>query len=333
MTQAIISHDVLIKTAGQARFEQGSSKSTNIDISDFHYQDKQAKAKVGQYTVSVRYHSETIEGACTCPDSDGFDFCQHCVALVLHANKNAQQINSLAKGPDKSKVLAYLLRQDKQNLAKQCLALIESDADQFKRYVLKASLNTESIDFSQLKTQITELTRKPENLFSQRQVKVFFSKIDLFLEELSLSDYLNTPEKMIKLIEYTFQRINHLLNNIDDANLQRQTCIDKLQSMYQCLITEISGRPDTKAKRLYNFWLNDTHALLGHDIENYLSQEDCRTKFKEINKAIWKEIQSSSNKKSALSPMQQNKVARYLLEMFTQNNEQDKVKILRVFLA
>lgn len=345
MTPTIISHELLIKTAGQARFDQGlslfnqknDSKSQNT-ITDFQYKNKQASAKVDQYKVSVHYHTDTIEGACDCPDSDGFDFCQHCVRLTLHANKSAQQINSLSKGPDKSKILAYLLTQDKQALAKQCLELIEKDADQFKRFVLKAFLDNETIDYSQLKTQITELTRKPENLFSQRQVKLFFSKIDLFLAELLSSNYLATPEKMIKLIEYTFQRINLLLDNIDDSNLQRQACIEKLQLMYANLVTDMTARPDTKAKRIYSFWLNDAHALLGQDPEFYFTQENALNKFKELTKNAWQHIQqlnpetTSNANKEILPARQQDKIVRYLIESLMQTHQHDKIPPLRDFL-
>jgi len=345
MTPTIISHELLIKTAGQARFDQAftlfnqkNSHNTQNTITDFQYKNKQASARIDQHKVSIHYHTDSIEGACDCPDSDGFDFCQHCVRLTLHANKSAQQINALSKGPDKSKILAYLLTQDKQALAKQCLELIEKDTDQFKRFVLKAFLNNDTIDYSQLKTQITELTRKPENLFSQRQVKLFFSKIALFLEELQSSNYLNTPEKMIKLIEYTFQRINLLLNNIDDSNLQRQACIEKLQLMYVSLITDLTGRPDTKAKRIYAFWLNDTHALLGQDPELYLTQENALNKFKELTKNAWKHIQKPTPQtttkvnKEALPTNQQNKVVRYLIEGLIQTNQPDKIPPLRDFL-
>jgi len=341
MTQTIISHELLIKTAGQARFDQGLTlfnQNTQNTITDFQYKNKQASAKIDQHKVSIHYHSETIEGACDCPDSDGFDFCQHCVRLTLHSNKSAQQINSLSKGPDKSKILAYLLTQDKQTLAKQCLELIEKDTDQFKRFVLKAFLDNETIDFSQLKTQITELTRKPDNLFSQRQVKLFFSKIDLFLAELQSSNYLATPEKMIKLIEYAFQRINLLLDNIDDSNLQRQACIEKLQLMYVNLITDITGRPDTKAKRIYSFWINDTHALLGQDPESYFTREDALNKFKELTKSAWKHIQNpnpettTKTNKETLPTHQQDKIVRYLIESLMQSHQHDKIPPLRDFL-
>ena len=345
MTQAIISNELLIKTAGQSRFDQGLSvfnqqntANTHNAITDFQYKNKQAKARVGKQIVSIHYHTETIEGSCDCPDSDGFDFCQHCVQLTLYANKNAQQINSLAKGPDKSKILAYLLTQDKQTLAKNCLALIEKDTEQFKRYTLKAFLDRETIDYSQLKTQITELTRKPDNLFSQRHVKLFFAKIELFLEELYLSNFLSAPDKMIKLIEYAFQRINLLLETIDDSNCQRQACIKKLQHMYIKLMTDIPGRPDTKAKRLYSFWLRDKHSLLGHDPDVYFTHENARLKFKELTATTWKQIQNAkqsatkTQQTATLSPQQQCKVVRYLLEGLIHTNQPEKVQPLREFL-
>lgn len=341
MIQAIIPLELLIKTAGQERFDQAmesfNQKTNNARptrITDFQYINKLASALIDEHKVSVRYHTETLEGACDCPDSDGFDFCQHCVYLILHANKNAQQINALAKGPDKSKILAYLLTQDKHVLAKQCLALIENDPDQFKRFALKAFLDKETIDYSQLKTQLTDLTRKPDNLFSQRQVKLFFARIDLFLEELQLSNYLAIPDKMIKLIEYCFQRINLLLDSIDDANSQRQVCIEKLQTMYANLINELTGRPDTKAKRVYSFWLEDTHGLLGPTPEIYVTDEKILVKFKELATKAWNHIQNPNTKVKAdtLSLYQQDKVARYLMENYMLTNQHEKSKSLRDFL-
>ncbi|MFT5717321.1 MAG: hypothetical protein ACI9T7_001512, partial [Oleiphilaceae bacterium] len=177
-----------------------------------------------------------------------------------------------------------------------------------------------------------------ENLFSQRQVKLFFTKIDLFLAELQVSNYLNTSEKMIKLIEYTFQRINLLLDNLDDSNLQRQACIEKLQLMYINLVTDITGRPDTKAKRIYSFWLNDTHGLLGHDPDIYLTQEKALVKFKELTKSAWQNIQkqklptTTKINKETLPISKQNKVIRYLIASLIQTNQHDKIQPLREFL-
>ena len=345
MIPPIISHERLIKAAGQERFEQALAHfnqqavdGNQNDITEFHYKNKHASATIGHHKVNIHYHAETLEGACNCHDSEGFDFCQHCVYLTLYANKNAQQINALAKGPDKSKILAYLLTQDKQTLAKNCLALIEKDTEQFKRYTLKAFLDRETIDYSQLKTQITELTRKPDNLFSQRHVKLFFAKIELFLEELYLSNFLSAPDKMIKLIEYAFQRINLLLETIDDSNCQRQACIKKLQHMYIKLMTDIPGRPDTKAKRLYSFWLRDKHSLLGHDPDVYFTHENARLKFKELTATTWKQIQNAkqsatkTQQTATLSPQQQCKVVRYLLEGLIHTNQPEKVQPLREFL-
>lgn len=333
MTQTIISHEQLRKIAGQTRFDQGLKNSQHFSITDFHYHNKQASAKVEQFNVRLHYLADTIEGNCTCPDSDGFDFCEHCVALTLYANKLAQQISSLSKGPDKSKVLAFLLQQDKASLAKQCLELIENDPEQFKRFILKASLNSEKIDYSQLKTQITTLTRKQDNMFSQRQVKSFFSRIELFLEELILSDYLNAPEKMIKLIEYAFHRMNQLLEEIDDSNLQHQPCIEKLQALYADLIAAISGKPDTKVKRLYQLWLKDSHNLLGSDMARYLIQPGSQTKFNELILKSWKDIQSTSSNSQTLNTWQQEKTARYLLEHSTQQGKTDSAKVYRDFLT
>jgi len=363
----IIGHEQLIKIAGKPRFDKGSEKALAFQIEHFNANHKGASATIAGFQTHIHFRSDQVEGACQCPDSDGFDFCQHCVCLCLYANKSAQQILSLSKGPDKSKVLAYLLSQEKQEIAKQCLDLITNDAEQFERYLLKASLNQGDINYSELKSQITELTRKQENLFSQRQVKHFFAKIDRFVEELSLTNREHAPEKMLKVIEHAFLRLIRLLENIDDSNEQRSACASKLRSIYFQLMMSITGRPETKAKRIYTLWLADAFDLLGANIEGHLAA-DVSEKFIALIQANWKTQfpakpimnekssdcvkkhssasikkedpatlnRDSSKLKTAKQPLerwQRNKLSRFLLEAAIASGEPEKEALFRNALS
>lgn len=312
MIHSIISREQIQKIAGKDRFQQGVEDFQSAVICHFQFDDNQAQATVNGFHVRIQYQaSNNIEAACDCSDSEGFDFCRHGVCLVLHTNKMAQQLLSLSKGPDKSKILAYLLTMDKQSLARQCLELIEQDSEQIERFLLRVSLRSENIDFAELKRQVTQLTRNPDKLFSQRQVKHFFSRIDRFLEELLLSNYLDKPERMIKVIEYLFQRINLLLGKLDDASGQRSDCIEKLRDLYRSLFLTLVGRPDTKAKRLHALWITDRYQLLGPDIAGCLQGSErqiLEQKFIDLANASWQSTEPE------LQAWQREKLARYLME-------------------
>jgi hypothetical protein len=332
---SFISNDQLSRLAGPTRYQQALDSLKSLPVSKFEGSDKNAKGLVDGYQVSIRLRPEHAEGECNCTVSDGFDFCHHCVILCIHANKAAQQIHSLSKGPDKSKILAYLLKQDKQTLAKHCLDLINNDPEQFERYLLKTSLNQTHIDYSLLKAQITELTRTQENLFSQRQVKHFFAKVERFMEELSLIEDFREPEKMLKVVEYAYQRINRLLISIDDSSEHRAQCVELLGQMHQSLMMSITGRADTKAKRFYNLWMSDQFELLSTDLTLNLAPESLQ-KFQTLIKKAWE-----SNEKTKKNGQDETKVpkwlrykmARYFLDEAITANDQDSELHFRRILA
>lgn len=336
MTQAnklpvFIPHEQLIKMAGQERFNLGIALLNNTLLSSLHISEHKVMADIGGYHVVLDYHDKKIQGACTCPSSEGFDFCEHCVCLCLQINKQNQQIRSLAKGPDKSKVLAYLLSLDKQELAKHCLNLITEDTNEFERYLLKAFLHQDDVDYSLLKVQITNLTRKPENLFSQRQVKIFFSKLERFLAELSAEDAPDFDiDRMQKVLEYTFQRINNLLEQIDDSTEQRDGCLQHLHKLYANSLEKNQCRDVTQGKRFFSFWLNDRFDLLGIQAAKWLNT-GAKDKFNSLALALWKS--ESDNKKSQISPWQKVKLARYLFEEAIQSHDNLRANEFRHFLS
>ncbi len=307
MSPAIISTDLLQKTAGKETFQRAKENARKVNIAKFQFNGKQASADIDTYHVTVRYLGETIEGACNCEESDGFDFCQHCVALVLHANKRAQQLLSLSKGPDKSKVFAYLMSLDKQELAKQFLNLLEQDTEQFQRFLLKASLGAGQIDFAKLKTQVTEITRSKERLFSQRQVKHFFSRIEQFLEELSLSEFDHDVERMLKIVEYVFQRLNILFDRLDPRTEHKHRSLSILNTMYSQLFAKLGGRDSTRAKRFYALWLVDKHQLLSADVQTSMDPA-CLDAFQREVLSQWRQHMG----KPALAPWQQRRLAECL---------------------
>lgn len=260
----MINLDLVKKLAGSRNYKLGQQKGLS-GLRDFSLDSRGTQAFVDEYQVRLRFKGDAIEGECSCPESDGFDFCQHCVQLALYANQVNQQLLSLSKGPDKSKVLAYLLSLEKKELAKQMLALLESNNEAFRRYLLKASIGAEELDFKALRQELTQLTRSKERLFSQRQVKLCFSRIEVFLQELETVAQQSEPEPLLKLLEYGVMRLNRLLERVEDRANLREASVNMIAGLYQRLFISLAARPTTQADRFLKLWLQDRHRVLGAD--------------------------------------------------------------------
>ena len=309
MSATIISQERLRLLAGEGPYQRAMENAQTYPVEDFSLEATKATGSIAGFRVKLDYHSETVEGACSCPQSDGFDFCEHCVQLALHANKLSQQMLSLSKGPDKSKVMAYLLSLEKQELAKQMLSLLEQDASEFKRYLLKASLDHPELDYADLRAELTQLTKVPKGLFSQRQVKHYFQPLESYFSELGEITQVEKPEAMLKLLEYAWQRLGKVLDQIDDRHRLSETAVERLRALYQHYFSMLDGRALTLAKRFEKQWLVDRHALLGINIFQYLqSREDVARAFVEMQFEAWKSKNESSD------GWLQKKRARMLLE-------------------
>lgn len=295
--------------SGERRFELGKQALASCVIERYVLGKQTASARIDGHEVSLRSQGEHLEGACSCPDSDGFEFCSHCVVLALYAGKSIQQLKSLSKGPDKSKVMAYLLSLDHQELAKQMLLLIEGNPQQFKRYVLKASLEQGEPDYAALKKELTRLTKADQSLFSQRQFRHYFSRIERFLEEVGTANFQQRPESMLRLIEYAITRMNSLLDKMEDRSQQRQKSCELLADLYRQLFDSLQGRDDTRCKRFEKIWLSDRHQILGLSVAAYFI--DARHVMELFGERL---LEAWQRQLTDAPPWLRKKMARYLLE-------------------
>jgi len=325
MSQEIIPAELIQKTAGETAFTWASALNLNEVVGDFQAGAEGVSATICGHRAQLSFRKGHLEGHCDCLESEGFDFCRHCAALALYSNRSRQQLNSLARGPEKSRVLAYLLSLDKHALARECLQLLEKDPEQLQYFSLKACIEGDHIDFPTLRKELTRITKPAGKLFSQRQVKHFFARIERLFDALEHADSAQDPERFLKLVEYAWQRINGLLDTLDDTSGQSTASAEKLTHLYRKALDAFPSRPATKANRVLRFWLEDRHQLLGTDLTRLLDKEAIQ----HFNQQALKEWQACDTDANV---GKKKRLARYLLQL-PQTPSLEQAQSMRMDLA
>ncbi len=88
-----VTQDLLIKLAGEPAYQRGKQVYKNGQVVRWQKQGNKVSAVVEgsyRYDVILILNDRTLDGHCSCPASDNFDFCKHCVAVALTVTENQQ---------------------------------------------------------------------------------------------------------------------------------------------------------------------------------------------------------------------------------------------------
>ncbi|PID42292.1 MAG: hypothetical protein CSB48_10935 [Proteobacteria bacterium] len=260
----MVSKEKIRIVAGEQVFLKGEAFAANHPVRELDLSKNRAVARIGQspeYLVKLNFSTSQLQGACSCADSDGFDFCLHCVAVALEVARQLRKRNALTQGNDRDKVMAYLQSLDKHALATLALDFISQDPQTFNQYLLKAHIGGSQIDYPAIRKQITELTRLPGKLFTQKQIRLFFTKIREFVQTLQALEEEAEPPKLAKLIDYFYQRLNLVLDKQEDYRKHHELATIPLENIYLNLKVRADERPEALARNFFADWLADRHNL------------------------------------------------------------------------
>ncbi|WP_271272313.1 SWIM zinc finger family protein [Aliamphritea hakodatensis] len=169
------------------------------------------------YHVRLNITAKGIDSACNCPVSEGFEFCQHCVAVALSVRQCSDQ--NLASTPEKASIHHYLGGLSKQQLLAQLENLIQTDPLLQRRFVRQAQIASGSVDIAGLRKQITQAL--PYRKLSQRQkIRSYFEHACNELTDLSSCLDALPADAAFKLCEYTLERLNQVLMRFDPQGYQ-----------------------------------------------------------------------------------------------------------------
>ena len=96
-----ISDESLAAMAGTATFDDGLRIYETGNVLGWTKAGSTITAAVqgnALHEVTLTHNSRRFEGSCDCPASEGFDFCEHCVAATLAYREGAAEQERLETG-------------------------------------------------------------------------------------------------------------------------------------------------------------------------------------------------------------------------------------------
>lgn len=119
--ETVITDSVLKKLAGHGAFERGVEYFNDGRVKGIDQQKDTYFATIlgtEEYEVQLSVGSRGVDGFCSCPASEGVDFCKHCVAVALVIRSEQLQIEQQGNNADKKQrqLLSYLQTLDRPTL-------------------------------------------------------------------------------------------------------------------------------------------------------------------------------------------------------------------------
>jgi len=96
---------------GDPTYERGAAHYRDGRVAELKITSKRTTAVVtaeDRYRVEVRRTPRGFEGHCSCAESDGFDFCEHCVAVALALDARETQRAAAQNGAPEARLQLYL---------------------------------------------------------------------------------------------------------------------------------------------------------------------------------------------------------------------------------
>lgn len=210
---------IIQRLSGQAAFEKGKSLFESNTVLDFSVENEQIRGQVQGsfvYDVSLTIIGKTFDGGCSCPASEGFDICKHCVAVLLQYEQRISELDSLLNEGPAERVEGYINTLPAADLKKALFEFVKKDQEILSQWVMFADINLGIFEIKALKKEITK-SLPLKDLWKYEQVRNYFSNARLKVQRLLAVIEKLEADVGIELIEYGLLRYDKVMERIDDS--------------------------------------------------------------------------------------------------------------------
>jgi len=288
---------------GLEYYNEGRTGTLNIDGSRITAQVNGSQT----YQVELHHTQKIFEGACSCPASDHFDFCKHCVSVALSYYYQTQTNQEIADSNNADLVLEYISTLTKPQLVEQLHQLIKRDANVHDHWLLKAEVSSGKLTASDLRKRITKaVPYKPSGLWRYNDVATYFNTAHSALSALKDPILSLDGHSAIKLVIYAIERVEKTLETIDDSGGYRIPLEIDLEEWFKFALANSDWDTTKKTKLICDLILSEkfTYDLLG--LPNSIKSDDNRELltaiYKNLNK-VWEKFTPPISQNSSESQL------------------------------
>lgn len=255
----------LMDLAGQPAFARGTKYFVDGHVGSWSREGSIITAEVmgvEVYQVTLELTRKALNGACSCPASEGVVFCKHCVAtaLAVRAGQSGVEDVEAAEVCDESELVrSYLQRLDRVTLEDALLEMIEGDYAQLQRWTARAEALFGRADHKAMKKRITAAFPYNANIYRFDDVDAYFSRAEPTIDMLVEQAPLFSAEHGLALVDYALSRLSRALETIDDSGGFRFYCEQTLQQLHVQAVGRLEWSAKKKADYLYGLAFGDEH--------------------------------------------------------------------------
>ncbi|MDA0681696.1 MAG: SWIM zinc finger family protein [Proteobacteria bacterium] len=261
----------LIKLAGQGAYERGVAYYEEGRVARLSVVGDRITARVDgteAYEVRLRKTSLGFDGACTCPASEGFDFCKHCVAVALAVEARDAVMQSTAADPAADRIRAYLSGLSSDALIDIVLGALDEAPELENRLLMQADVAAGALDAKRLKKMITA-AMPLRDLWDYRQVAQYFERAEACMTGIDSIAPSLAPADLLAAVRHAFSRLDKALGRVDDSGGRRWGLQYGLHALHRNALARSGWAADDLASYLLDLQLKDPWDTFNDILDEY----------------------------------------------------------------
>lgn len=279
--------------AGDTAYKSGLDYYNDGRVIELSITDANIQAQVNgseTYAVTLIHTNKVFEGSCSCPASDNFDFCKHCVAASLAYYYQTQTNLEMADDANGDPVELYLNTFTKPQLINELLKALTRDSSQYDHWLLRAELASGNLSSKDLRKRITKaIPYKPSGIWRFQEVAKYFEQAEMAIEALEPAVIGLASNEEMKLIVYGVERLEKTLETIDDSSSYRKPLEKTFKRWFIETFNSHEWQKKERSDLLSELMLSDkfSYSLLDlpRGIEHLLSNDEHKNIINNIAKA------------------------------------------------
>ncbi len=279
----------LIRLAGEGAYQRGVTVYKNGVVLSIKEKAGYIFAQVEGneiYQVKLQITDKMLDGSCDCPASENYDFCKHCVATALAYKDKQVEDAELNKNEPLERITDHIKQLPEQAAKDALIQLIADDDLLINKWLLIADNASGTIDIKQLKKQITKALPY-RSLWEYSKVRAYFANAEAVLAPIFNIFAELEAEQVFSLTQYMSQRLNKLLEQLDDSGGYRFGLESQINNTLTNTFKQLPWSANQKAQFLLQALTNEDFDMVYPEIPGDFLDSTTQ----DVNKVFYQAIQ------------------------------------------